>query len=230
MRTWTYTEAKTKVLNDLDLSQDGFVTSQEVIDLFNEGIDEAEAEIHKTHEDYFLKRDVIELVSGTQDYALPADIYANKIRKMFYVNGSERYRISKLKRMTGLEVYEDELAYGSQTNRLRYLITNDAATGPRISFVPIPLVDGEYIKIWYLRNATRIVDGTESLDIPEFANFVMTFVKAKIREKMNGGVMPADQAALVQQQRDMMVSTLENMIEDDDDEVEMDISIYEEHS
>lgn len=230
MRIWTYTEAKTKVLNDLDLSQDPFVTSQELIDLFNEGIDEAESEIHKTNEDYFITRGSVTLVNGTQNYSLPSDIYANKIRKMLYVNGSERYQIRKLRRMAGIEYYEEELANGTQTNRFRYIIINSEANGPQISYVPIPLVSGAFVKLWYLRNAKRIVTGSESLDIPEFTNFVMTYVKAKIKEKMNGGVMPQDQIALVQQQRDAMVSTLENMIDDDDDEIELDLSLYEEHS
>ena len=235
MRTWTYAELKTKVQNDLDLADEEFVTSQEYLDLFNEALDEAESEIIDIHEDYFYTDEPaspITLVAGTSDYSLPANIYANKIRGLVYSNGSNIYEILPYRRRSKLlSIIEDKADTNSGDRYRYYLKTNSASAGWKLCLVPTPQEAGTYIKIGYIRNADRFTaGGSEPLDIPEFANFVLEYVKAKIRQKENGGTMPPDAAALVQQQREQMTSTLTRMTDDDHDTVEADYSHYEDHS
>lgn len=68
------------------------------------------------------------------------------------------------------------------------------------------------------------------IECPEFANFIMTYVKALCNAKENGGKITQEDAALIEQQRGMMVDTLTQMVQDDDDTVTQDLSHYFEHS
>lgn len=232
MRIWTYTELKTKVENDLDMASESFVATQEWIDLFNEAVDEAEAEIHALHEDYFFTHDTITLVNGTSGYALPSDIYGQKVRGLAYLNGSTLYEILPYRRhQKFLKILHDGQPENTSADYRYYMKNASAAAGVTINLVPTPQESGAYVQVAYIRNANRFTGtGSTPLDIPEFANFVLEYVKAKIRQKENGGVMPQDSAALVQQQRDMMTSTLSRMADDDHDTVEPDFTHYEEHA
>lgn len=232
MRIWTYTELKTKVENDLDMAGESFVVTQEWIDLFNEAVDEAEAEIHKLYEDYFLTKDTVTLVNGTASYSMPSDIYGNKIRALLYSNGSLRYPIKKYSNLKKFEsILEDEQVSSGVTEYKYYVLNQNVTDGYKLVLVPTPAESGAYVTRWYIRNAFKFTGtGSERLDIPEFANFVMEYVKAKIRAKENGGVITADMAAVVQQQRQMMIDTLTSMIPDADTEIPVDLSHYMEHT
>jgi hypothetical protein len=232
MRIWTYTELKTKVQNDLDMASESFVVAQEWIDLFNEAVDEAEAEIHRLYEDYFLTKDTVTLVDGTAEYALPSDIYANKIRALLYSNGSRRFPLKRYSNANKFEEILEDSRLSPDTAEYKYYIDNPSvSTGYRMVLVPTPGEAGAYITRWYLRNAFKFTGvTTERLDIPEFANFVMEYVKAKIRQKENGGVLPSDSAALVEQQREMMIKTLTTMVPDADTYIPVDTRIFQEHT
>lgn len=229
MRIWTYEELDAKVRQDLDIEQETFIQTSEMLGYANEAIDEAEAEILKLHQDYFLTSDALTLVSGTDAYDLPADIYGGKLRGVIYRNGSTRYMVQKYRRMDKFAKIMDD-SIGSGANFYKYYIRNSSTLGNQMVLVKTPVESGAFITRWYIRNAARMVDGTSRLDIPEFANFVLTCMKGMCRAKDNGMVMPADAAAMIQQQRQMMVDTLGEMIEDDDDTVEGDFSHYEEHA
>jgi hypothetical protein len=77
-----------KLTEDLDLINEPFISSDELLGYMNEAIEEAETAVHTLgiEDTYFLATDFINLVSGQSAYNLPTDIYANKIRKMFYSN------------------------------------------------------------------------------------------------------------------------------------------------
>src|SRR5258708_3107880 len=114
MRSWTYLEAKTKIEDNLDLHEENFISTTEMLGFFNEAIDDIEALIHTLYEDYFLVVDApIALVSGTSLYALPDDIYASKIRLFRYTNGAQKYEIKPIKRLKLIDniVAEDDYQY-----------------------------------------------------------------------------------------------------------------------
>ncbi len=68
------------------------------------------------------------------------------------------------------------------------------------------------------------------VDIPEFANFLMQFMKVRCLEKDGTDPRFDTAVAILQQQRKMMVDTLTQMVPDNDDVLEGDFSHYEEHS
>lgn len=246
LKIWSYKEARDKIKLDMDLTEEDFVTENEFIGYFNAAIDEAEAEIHTLHEDYFLTKTTIAMVSGTQDYALPSNIYAQKIRGIIYQNGSIIYPVIRVR---GTQQFFDismTEQYGKQED-YRYIIRNDGLTyGYQISLIPPARETGNYMTLWYLRNATRIPlvgeakegGGTyvladaeaTKIECPEFINFIMALVRAYCGAKENGGEFSDSDTQMVEQQRKMMVDTLSKMIEDDDNRVVQDLSHYYEHS
>jgi hypothetical protein len=223
---YTWAQIKTKVKQDLDLEDEVFVTDTELMDYCNEAIDEAEAEIHTLYEDYFLNKSAITLVQGTSDYALPSDIYAHKIRRIIYQNGATIYTIDRLKDWKKFE-QKAVTDYYPGTNCYSYLILNAAAGTPKISLVPTAQESGAYVTMWYIRNATRMTADASICDIPEFINFIFQYIKVRVYQKeMNPNAQTA--VAILQQQRELMQSTLGTMVPDADNTIEMDLSHYEE--
>lgn len=225
---YTWAQIKEKVKQDIDLEDEVFVTDVELMSYCNEAIDEAEAEIHTLYEDYFLNKSTITLVQGTSDYALPSDIYAHKIRRLVYQNGSTIYTIERLKDWRKFE-QKAVIDFYPGTNNYSYLIINAAAGQPKISLVPTAQESGAYITLWYIRNATRMTEDASICDIPEFINFIYQYIKARVYEKeLNPNAQ--DALAILKQQRELMQATLGTMVPDADNNIEMDLSYYQEQN
>jgi hypothetical protein len=225
---FTWAQIKAKVQADLDIEDEVFVTESELMSYCNEAIDEAEAEIHSLYEDYFLSKTPITLVQGTSDYAMPSDIYAHKIRRLIYQNGATIYSVERMK---DWRKFEQKAAtdYYPGTNWYTYLIVNTTAGAPKISLVPTAQESGAYLTLWYIRNATRMSADASICDIPEFINFIYQYIKVRVYEKeMNPNTTQAKE--LLEQQRELMQATLGTMVPDADNNIEMDISSYEEQS
>jgi len=239
MKVYTYEEIRDKVLKDLDMQDESFVDQDEMVGYCNDAIDEAEEEILKLSEDYFLTYSALNLIAAKSEYSLPADMYANKIREIVFSDGSLIYEVKKFRRpkqfteLTNIEVF-------GNTDYYKYLLLNQSATkGYKIKFYPnIRETGSEFIKIWYIRNAQRvplIADGslTETeetkVDIPEFHGFIVDYMKERVLFKEGG---PRYEAALLklEKRRTSMVSTLTERVDDDDNEIPQDVSHYEEHS
>ena len=231
MRAWTYAEIKNKIESDLDLMGELFVTPSEMLGYVNEGIDQAEAEIHKlgAEDNYFLTRAHIPLIEGQSEYSLPENIYGNKIRKIIY---SKNTRIYPIKRFRGQEMFEEmaaSLLNPAQTQDLKYVITNNSAqTGPQIVFFP-PAMETEptAVTLWFIRNANRVLVDADRIDIPEFTSFVIQYAKVRCYEKeMHPNLSTAVQ--ILQAERQLMVDTLSEMVPDDDNRIVSDVSHYTE--
>lgn len=223
---WTLSEIRAKLRQDMDLESETFVRPQELDDYINEAIDEAEAEIHSQYEDYFLTRKTIVLVANQEEYDLPDNIYGHKIRRFTYNNTSSIYKIRRMKDWKKFEKYE--IASSFETSDLyEYFILNDVAGAPKIILTPKAREDGPHATLWYIRQANRLVDATDICDIPEFVNFIFQYVKVRVYEKE---AHPNAQQARIdlQQQRSLMNGTLTTAIPDADNELELDMSSYEE--
>lgn len=230
MQYKTYLEIRTKVEKDLDLEDELFIQDEELLAYCNEAIDEAEAEIHTIYEDYFLTYDNISLVNGQEEYDLPSDIYANKIRGIVYSDGATIYNVPKLKHSDKFQLIELSNQY-STTDFYKYMVINrSAGVNPKLLLVPTSREDGaNRLKIWYLRNANRMVDDTSICDIPEFSQFVIQYMKVRCYEKEgHPNIAIATQA--LEMQRRQMIATLSNMIPDGDTEIQKDLSIYDDMS
>lgn len=215
----TYSTLVDKLKSELDLYEETFITDSEILGYFNEAIDNLEALIHSVYEDYFMTKTSLTLVSGTQDYSLPTDIYAQKIRKLFYINGSDKYEVKRVREL-------NQIPYVQNEEGLRYILTNDATLGIRMSFYPTPAVSGAYLTLFYIRNATRFTGvTTETCDLPEFSNVVVQYVKWRCMEK-EGHPDVGSAVGALDALRVLMVETLTNRVIDEDTEIIKDVSFY----
>lgn len=225
---WTLAQMTAKIKRDLDLEAESFVRPNELADYINEAIDECEAEIHSMYEDYFLTKEVITLVAGQEEYDLPANIYGHKIRRITYNNSSSIYKVRRMQDWKKFEKYEISKTFET-SDIYEYFIINTTAGSPKIVLSPKAREDGDYLTVWYIRQANRLENDSDVCDIPEFVNFIFQYVKVRVYEKE---VHPnAGQARLdLQAQRALMNGTLQTGQPDADNTLELDMSYYEEMS
>lgn len=231
----TYAKFRDKVLVDVDLEQEQFITDKELIGYTNTAIDDAEAIIHGLYEDYFLKSDTFGLTAGIADYALPADIYGDKIRRVLFddsgVSGQgrfRRYRVTQLKQFDRTLDIDDE-------DRFRYILINDGPADVKMRWFPTPVgttAPGAVIR-YYIRAANRIDEDADQatidatiLDIPEFQSYLYAHVKWQIagKERLGQDVQVSFQR--LQFQHRLMEDTLTSRTPDEDNMVAKDLSSY----
>lgn len=223
----TWATVRAAVLRETDCEDEDFVTATELMDYCNEAIDELEKVIHTLSEDYFLTRSYLTLVNGTEEYALPSDIYAHKIRSIIYRNGSKVYEIKRIRDWKKFEAYEAEKASGSSALDYRYFLLHTTAGTPKILLSPTPTEDGAYPKVWYIRNANKVTSTADTIDIPEGLNYIKAYIKMKIYAKERS---PAYEMA-VQDLARVLQSTIEVLstkTPDNATEIEPDYSHYNE--
>lgn len=233
----TLSEIKSKLKRDLYLQDSTFIedsaSAPELLELINEAIDDVEAEIHTIYEDYFLSQSNISLVSGTKDYSLPSNIYANKIRGIVYSNNSIIYPITKNKGPKQFEEQKvmDLYAPGGTNQNYTYTLINLSATaGVQMRLFPTPQeTSSSAIEIWYIRNANKLAADDDKCDVPEFVNYIIQFVKVRVYEKE---MHPNLQQAMIERERlrKLMQETLSDMVPDEDTYIYKDFGIYEDMS
>jgi hypothetical protein len=239
---WTYEKARDKILIDLDLVDEDFVDQDEMVGYFNEAIREAEAEIHKlgVEDEYFLKPAWVAITQGTSDYDLPTDIYAYKIRRLMYRESATNiYPIRRIRGRAKFEKIVDAELNGSADDYQYYLKNASSTAGMKLVLLPAAKSTlSQAVQIWYIREAQEVpyiaggsLAATEAtiIDIPEFINFIMQYVKVRVLEKEKGPLFEAA-ITILQQQRKLMVDTLTDMVPDNDDTIDADFSHYGESS
>jgi len=227
VRVWTWQEMSDKIEADLDLQGEELCSPAEMLGYANSGIDEAIATIHNLNEDYFFTLDLITLVPGTSSYGMPADCYASKIRGLHFNDGSTKYEITRIKRL-------DRIAFIQPQDRYEWLPTNKLNDGvitdygPMVTIFPASRDAGAFVTRFYIRDGKRLVALTDQCDVPEFAEFVMNFCKVQATVKEGHPKLDFFISEL-QRSRDLMVTTLTEMVPDGDNDIEMDMTHYEEH-
>jgi hypothetical protein len=224
---WTWAQIRDKVEADLDMQDEDFVGTDEMLGYANEAIREAEAEIHTIYEDYFLKDGVITLAHAQEGYPLPADIYAHKIRKLVFNYGGKIFPVKRFRDWKKFTLYAETKQFG-QGDDYACILVNAVPGSPELRFAPPP-ENGATVTIWYLRKANRLVNDSDVCDIPEFVNFILQYMKVRCYEKEGHPNLPKAMQDL-EQQRAQMTGTLAGMIADDDNGIEPDYSHYEEHT
>jgi hypothetical protein len=136
VKVWQYQEMRTKVLTDLDLMDETFITEPELVGYFNEAIEEAESEIVTLPRcDYFKIDAYLPWTTGKTRFALPANIYINKIRKIVYENSAIIYTIEHFRPQYEFEDVAFATQYG-QSDDYRYQLLNPDAGGFRLKITP----------------------------------------------------------------------------------------------
>lgn len=222
----------TRLDRELDLGTDDPISHAEKVDYVNDGIKEAESEIHKLgcEDEYFLASQALPLLTNRQAYPLPSNIYANKIRKIMYTVGTNIYRIDRLRRNKGVSIQEQAaniLQFGGDIN-YQYLIKNDsAAFGNEIWLYPKSReTDSTAVTIWYIRQANVVLEDNDIVDIPEFSAFVLQFAKVKCMRKIFMGNVPDNEVLELERQRENMVTTLREMVPDEDNQIDQEMGFY----
>lgn len=134
----TYAQLKERVEQRLDLEEEVFIQATEFLAYTKDGIALCESIIHKFRADdvYFEACAPLALVTGKQDYALPSNIYGNKIRKIVYTKNNN---IFEIRRMTKKDRYFDMAMRDQfyQDTIYKYMILNqDPHVGPVLRFSP----------------------------------------------------------------------------------------------
>lgn len=230
---YTWDEIWEEVADIVDMQDEDFVDQPEAMKIANRAIDEAESLIHLMNEDYFLMKDPLTLVEGTEEYDLPESIFAHKIKKIIYRKGREIYEVTSLKHLSRLLQQQAAIAEGrtSLDEPMQYFLYNATPGSPQIIFTPPPGESGPYITVWHYRNANRLADGSDICDLPEFATFVKAYLIEWMQWKISAG-SPRHQTAMAEtnNQRSLMKTTLRDMVADGNNDEEMDLSHYEEHN
>lgn len=215
-----YSELKALLQKELDIEDETFITAIELLGYFNEGVDMVESAIHTIYEDYFLTNAALSFVSGTSQYSLPTDIYAQKIRQIWYNdNNSINYEIRKVRQLK-------EIQFSIRPDLYKWMLTNDSTIGLKINIYPTPLETNSNGIIWYIRNAKRFAVDADICDIPEFTAVVVQYARWKCMSKEGhpDTMMALNDLANMKQ---MMVETLSARIPDEHNEVIQDFTFYE---
>jgi len=228
MKYWTWTEILARLKKELDLDDyDGLVDDTELLNYANDAIDDAESEIMGIREDYFLTKADLTLVVGTEYYDVPADIYANKIRGLVYHKDKKIYPVERIRDWRKFREWRFRKDNATSTDFYKYFIVNTTAGSPKILLSPPAQEAGANIEMWYIRNANRLTTGADKCDIPEFIQFILNYVKEQVYGK-DGHHMYQPTAAATNMWRAKMIDTLTDMVQDNDNEIEPDLTHYEE--
>ena len=229
---WTWLQIYNKITTELDLGEEDFVSKDEMREYANDAIKLAEAAIHSLAEDYFLTFAPMTIASGTDTYALPANIYGSKIRNILYYDSAKVYEVKRcgiLKKFMELQVNALYAVNTGQVFEYHYFLINSTSGAPQILMTPPVKDSGALLKCWYLRNANRLETDGDVCDIPEFISVIFNFIRERITFKEEPG-SPKHQKA----QKDfedstlLMMTTLKDMVVDGANEIEPDYSHYEE--
>lgn len=228
---WTYQRFREKIERDLDLEindeEEAFISNTEFLGYYNDAIDKAEQIVMSLDQDYFLTRSTVSFVADTEEYDLPSDIYAQKIRRFLYRKSTDVHTISRVRDWRKFEEYEINLESGS-SRIYRYFLINTTPGQPKLLITPVPNETGNYGKIWYIRQANRAENDADICDIPEANNFINAYLKLRCLLKESNPLAGEAKADYIQERQDLM-DTLQDKTPDADNEIEMDMTSYEEH-
>lgn len=217
----TWGTIKTEIESENDLTEEVFVDATELLVYANSALEDIEKEIHTLSDKYFAAEANITLVNGTATYSLPSDIYATKITGLIYDDGSTKYEIKPLTDLNNIPLI-------AANSRYRYRIVNNVATGMQIKLYPAAYENSTTnVTIYYRRKIKKFVDTTTTIDVPEGKEFVKQFVtdKAVNKERMTPD---APESAALQRKRKQLLDSLENQIDDNNNDIGVNTNYYEE--
>jgi hypothetical protein len=223
---------------DLDIDEGSSISNlasisdEDIKRWINKGIRAAEQQIHTLYEDYFLSYEKKTITSGTVKYDYPVDTYANKIRKIIFDSGNQEVMEVKRTRNLVNSTANDILFSDTSEPFLTWTPLNSSA-GRKIQLFPVQGRSG-YLHIWYIRNAKQLklpsdtgyVAGDDVCDIDEFEEYVVQY--AKVQAMLKDKLPIDEEMAILVQMEGNMVSTLSDMVPDQNNELIADISFYQE--
>lgn len=223
MKYWKWSELREKIENDMDLQESPEILgSGELVGYANDAIDMCEA-LFIGMPDYFFATTDIAIVAGTKDYELPADIYATKIRKIFI---DDEYELKELRNLKLIPQLKNEVGVNST---YLYKIINNPGERPVIRLYPTPS-EGGTMEIFYTRNANRLTGGEDDeIDVPEAMGLIIAYIKRRIYEKERSPLFQLYDAE-VMAQKALLEDALSQRIDDENNEIAPDSSLWDDHT
>lgn len=217
MPTWA--DLRLRVQREMNMEDSDFVTSAEMLSYANRAINKAESIILNLNADYFLAEPVtLSLVSGQQTYSLPADIYGQKIKMLQYYNGSQDYQIKKITDFSTIPRIQ-------ASDQYKYILTSHYTNGHKIRLYPTPAESGDYVTVWYLRNAEELVDDADNIDLPEAYDYITQYIKDMCINKERN-TPDAPPSANLMKEEELLVASLHQRTVDEQLVSPMEIQEY----
>lgn len=225
MRYWTWGEIREKIESELDLQEEPDILAKgELCGYLNDAIDLCEQHFIKLGDYFFSVSEPISIVPGTKDYDLPEDIYATKIRKIFL---DDEYEIKQLKELNHIPALKQMVG-----NDYRYRLINMPGAKPKLRLYPTPTQAGT-LEIYYTRNANRIdadgADGQE-VDIPEAMNYILEYLRMCVYRKEKQFQSMMDCKENLVKLEDMLLGALGARVDDENNQIDPDVELYEDHT
>jgi len=104
---------------------------------------------------------------------------------------------------------------------LNVTLSQDVVTGG--TPVDVTFTDPDYL-IYYIRTANTITADTDLIDVPEFDDFVVQFMKVECLKKETGNPRLTAEIIRLGELKAQMIETLTNMVPDEQDKLEPDFS------
>lgn len=231
--TITYAQLKAKLERDMDIEDEEFVQTDELREYFNDAIRECESHIHKLglEDIYFKSSDAPSLVLGTSQYAMPSNIYLNKIVECVYANQNDIFEVRRLKgRNKHYRKAQINFDTGTQPAYIYDILNDSAAVGTKWELIPPSKETSTNITRWYIRKAEQMLTDASVCDLPEICyTFIYAFVTWRVWGK-EGDQRATDAKMTLDEQRELLITTLKEMTPDEDNIVEADTSSYDEMS
>jgi len=227
--SYTLLQIRDLITSELDLEDEDFIDDTEMNAFINQAVRESEAEIHKLglEDEYFRSSAYLSLVSGTGTYDMPSDIYADKILRIQYDSTDRMYEILRLRGTKQLDEFHYLRRYGTSVTFYKYMITNVASAGKKIALAPVAAeTSSTTVTVWYIRQAKVLSADSDVCDIP-FIDFILQYVRDKCMNKERF-MLDAPPSPALQMQRQLMIDTLTEQVPDGHNEMEQDVSHYEE--
>ena len=225
----TFGDLREQVEAELDTEDESFVQESEMIRYFNSAVTLCEATMVKLglREKYLQSESLISLVQGQTDYTLPSDIVASKIRKVVYRNGPLVYTMRPMTVEAGYAI-EDVNKITTSCEYYYYMLYK---IGTDIIFRITPGAVSSVanaVRLVYMKSLNRYVNETDLCDVPEICyEYIQSYVRYRVYAK-ESHQNTADEKANMVALNQLMQETLANQIADPQaDEVEQDMSHYD---
>ena len=235
MAYWTLAQLKTKIDRELDLENETIVQAEEFVGYVNDAVRDVVAELIKVgpKDRYYHKYADMSIVSGTSEYVLPIDIYASKITSLVYQDQG----VYPLKYIDGRHFYAQMQSVEKYDTSIRAtgytLFEFEPSIGYRIKLVPTPReTTSTKYRMYYIRQAQELSltdNGSGLIDCPEeFIQFLVSFVKTKCLLKEIGNPMLQQAMSEEDKHRKLMIQTLTDQVQDQDNLISLDMTHYQE--
>jgi len=226
---WDLNRLVTKIQNDQELHAENFVTKPEIVQYIDDAIEDAEQLIIDSFSDFFLTSVDASLTEGDKLVALPSDIYDLRIRGLYYdkngfdqnaTAGGRWYKIKKLPLERFAAVHSDD--------HYHYRLMNKD-TGPELQIFPdFRETTTSNVKLFYIRQARRLVDDSDILEKGLKPQFILAHAKFSIMEK-EGDPMADTMLERLNLQSEKLISAVSRLTDDNEDSLlEMDVEALDE--